>query len=220
MEQPTYPQHYVMPNVAGDLQDRLDSITQQILSRTRLLHIIEVLNLYAKERRPVDARWNIERMRKDIESNWCITNTDELSSFNVSYSSSDPHVAQQVTSELTNLFISENLEVRQQQSETRPSSWPVSWRKLDGPCGTGRKRYENSRRSHPGDLPRQLESNLQILNGLQSQLQTEEDALDRAQQQNVYLDSLLTQYRALQRTGKLLEMLQWGCPRWTRNSIA
>src|SRR5271168_815922 len=47
VEQPTMPKDYVTPNVNDDLQDRLRSITEQILSRTRLLHIIDQLNLYA-----------------------------------------------------------------------------------------------------------------------------------------------------------------------------
>jgi len=40
VEQPTMPKEYVVPNVSGDLQDRLQSITQQILSRTRLLLLL------------------------------------------------------------------------------------------------------------------------------------------------------------------------------------
>ena len=48
VEQPTMPKDYVTPNVNDDLQDRLRSITQQILSRTRLLHIIDQLNLYER----------------------------------------------------------------------------------------------------------------------------------------------------------------------------
>ena len=58
----------------------------------------------------------VERMRKDIEIE-LVRDHDELTAFNVYYSSRDPHVAQKVTSELTNLFISENLEMRQRQSE-------------------------------------------------------------------------------------------------------
>ena len=46
VEQPTMPKDYVTPNVNEDLQGRLQNITQQILSRTRLLHIIDELNLY------------------------------------------------------------------------------------------------------------------------------------------------------------------------------
>ncbi|MFZ0991978.1 MAG: Wzz/FepE/Etk N-terminal domain-containing protein, partial [Candidatus Sulfotelmatobacter sp.] len=47
VEQPTMPKDYVTPNVTDDLQSRLQSITQQILSRTRLLHIIAQFDLYA-----------------------------------------------------------------------------------------------------------------------------------------------------------------------------
>jgi polysaccharide biosynthesis transport protein len=47
VEEPTMPQSYVTPNVSQSLQDRLQSITQQILSRTRLLIIIDNLNLYS-----------------------------------------------------------------------------------------------------------------------------------------------------------------------------
>src|SRR5580704_3810179 len=50
VEQPSMPKDYVTPNVNDDLQQRLQSITQQILSRTRLLHIIDELNPYGGER--------------------------------------------------------------------------------------------------------------------------------------------------------------------------
>jgi polysaccharide biosynthesis transport protein len=56
VEQPTMPKDYVTPNVNDDLQDRLRSITQQILSRTRLLHIIDQLNLYIDARPPYARR--------------------------------------------------------------------------------------------------------------------------------------------------------------------
>src|SRR5271156_923453 len=51
VQQPTMPKDYVIPNVNDDLQERLQNITQQILSRTRLAHIVDELNLYAEERR-------------------------------------------------------------------------------------------------------------------------------------------------------------------------
>src|SRR5258708_5084559 len=51
VEQPSMPKNYVTPNVADDLQNRLQSIQQQILSRTRLLLIIDKLNLYGDSHR-------------------------------------------------------------------------------------------------------------------------------------------------------------------------
>src|SRR5580658_9195784 len=202
VEQPTMPKDYVTPNVNDDLQDRLRSITQQILSRTRLLHIIEEQNLYADSRGRRTPDEMVERMRKEIEIELVHDGEGRVSAFNVYYSSRDPHVAQQVTSELTNLFISENLEVRQQQSEDTTKF-------LEGQLETARKTLSDQEEKirefkgqHVGELPAQVGSNLQILAGMQSQLQTEEDALNTAKQQRVYLETLVNQYRSLQGTPK------------------
>ena len=201
VEQATMPKDYVTPNVNDDLQDRLRSITQQILSRTRLLHIIDQLKLYA-DSHGLSADEKVERMRKEIEIELVHDSQHRVSSFNVYYSAHDPHVAQQVTSELTNLFISENLEVRQQQSEDTTKF-------LEGQMETARKtlsdqeeRIRQFKGQHVGELPAQVGSNLQILAGLQSQLQTEEDALNTAKQQRVYLETLVNQYRSLQGSSK------------------
>src|SRR3974390_572074 len=48
-----------------------------------------------------------------------------------------------------------------------------------------------------GELPDQLQSNLQILSGAQAQLQAAIDARDKALQQQAYLNSLATQYDAM-----------------------
>jgi polysaccharide biosynthesis transport protein len=203
VEQPTMPKDYVTPNVNDDLQDRLRSITQQILSRTRLLHIIDQLNLYADAHGRLAPDDKVERMRKDIGEIELVRDAEgRVSSFNVSYSSHDPQLAQQVTSELTNLFISENLEVRQQQSEDTTNF-------LQGQLETARKTLSDQegkirqfKGQHVGELPAQVGSNLQILAGMQSQLQTEEDALNTAKQQRVYLETLVNQYHSMQGSPK------------------
>ncbi len=114
----------------------------------------------------------------------------------------DPHVAQQVTSELTNLFISENLEARQQQSED-------TTRFLENQLEVARQNLADQdakirvfKGQHVSDLPTQQASNLQILSGMQSQLQNEQDALNAARQQQVYLQTLISQSRSVQGTAK------------------
>src|SRR5271168_4710314 len=67
VEQPTMPKNYVEPNVIDDLQNRLQSISQQILSRTRLLLIIDKLHLYSDGRGQITPDEKVELMRKDIE---------------------------------------------------------------------------------------------------------------------------------------------------------
>jgi polysaccharide biosynthesis transport protein len=199
--QPTMPKDYVVPNVSGNLQERLQSITQQILSRTRLMHIIEELNLYAEAGRRLTPDEAVERMRKDIEIE-LVRDHDELSAFNVYYSSHDPHVAQKVTSELTNLFISENLEMRQRQSEDTTKFLESQLEAARNVLAEQEAKIRQFKDQHPGELPTQLQSNLAILTGVQSQLQNEEDALNAAKHQEAYLQSLLNQYRSLKRSAK------------------
>jgi succinoglycan biosynthesis transport protein ExoP len=197
VEQPTMPQSYVAPNVNDDLQTRLQSLSEQILSRTRLLVIIHKLGLYGGAQAGLTDDQKIAILRKDIGIDLVRDpQKQDISAFTISYSSRDPHLAQQVTAELTDLFISENQKVIQQESE--------------GTTGFLEKQLEDARQSlseqeakvrefeggHEGALPTQEASNLQILAGLQAQLQSEEDALNTGKQQRVYLQTLLEQERS------------------------
>ena len=202
VEQPTMPQEYVKPNVNDDLQERMQSITQQILSRTRLLHIIDQFNLYAGPRSNGSPDAKVDRMRKDIGIDLVRDERKEITAFNVSYTSRDPHIAQAVTSELTNLFINENVEESTNQAKDNTKF-------LEGQLETARKalseqeeKVREFKAQHVGEMPGQLATNLQILSGLQSQLQNEEDALNTAKQQRVYLQSMADQYRAMQGSSK------------------
>ena len=92
VEQPTMPKDYVTPNVNDDLQERMQSITQQILSRTRLLHIIDQFNLYAASRSQPSPDQKVDRMRKDIDIELVRDARNQITAFNVSYSvAGSPH---------------------------------------------------------------------------------------------------------------------------------
>ena len=67
VEQPSMPENYVAPNISDDLQTRLQSITTQILSRTRLLTIIDRLHLYGGMENAATADERVNRMRKDVD---------------------------------------------------------------------------------------------------------------------------------------------------------
>src|SRR5579863_3644211 len=212
VEQPSMPRDYVTPNVTDDLQSRLQSITQQILSRTRLLHIIDELNLYATSRGRLNPDELVERMRKDIEIELVRDNRNQITSFNIFYSSRDPHVAQQVTGELTNLFISENLELRQQKSEDTTKFLESQLETARQALADQEEKVRVFKDQHLGELPTQLSSNLQILSGLQAQLQNEQDSLNADRQQNAYLQSMLEQSRSLQRASKTGDNTPIGVP--------
>jgi succinoglycan biosynthesis transport protein ExoP len=212
VEAPTMPKDYVVPNVNDSLQDRLQSITQQILSRTRLLSIIDKLRLYADSRHVLTPDEKVEKMRKDIDIELVRDPRAQITAFNVFFSAPDPHVAQQVTSELTNLFIQENLKVRAQQSENTTEFISSQLETARGVLADQEAKVRAYETAHIGELPGQQASNIQILSGLQSQLQNEEDSLHAARQQGVYQQTLIHQYRALQGGGETASGAPTGLP--------
>ena len=196
VEQPSVPEKYVVSNIDSDIQHQLDSITQQIMSRTRLLRIIESLGLYAKDGKRMSADDMVEKMRKDIEIELSHGDDRKLSAFNIYYASRDPKMAQAATSELANLFITENLEQRQKRSENTTSFLEDQLDQARAKLAAQEAKLRVFKDQHLGELPTQTQSNLQILTGLQSQVQSNQDSLNRAKQQNTYLESLINQYRA------------------------
>jgi polysaccharide chain length determinant protein (PEP-CTERM system associated) len=167
------------------------------------LHIIDELNLYADQKGKVNPDELVERMRKDIAITLVFDENHSLiTSFNIYFSSHDPHLAQQVTGELTNLFISENLELRQQKSEDTTKFLEQQLETARQNLAEQEEKVRIFKDQHLGELPTQLASNVQILSGLQSQLQSEEDGVNSDRQQNAYLESMLQQSRTMQRTTK------------------
>jgi succinoglycan biosynthesis transport protein ExoP len=102
VEQQKVPELYVTPNVVTDLQDRLQSMTQQILSRTRLRKLIEQFNLYPDSRPHTNIDEVVDKMRTDIriELVEAPRRQDELTAFRISFLYSSARVAQQITNEL------------------------------------------------------------------------------------------------------------------------
>jgi succinoglycan biosynthesis transport protein ExoP len=198
VEQPTMPKNYVVPNVSDDLQDRLQSISQQILSRTRLLLIIDKLHLYEDGHRQLTSDQKVDLMRKDIDIELVRdAQNAEITAFKIYYLSNNPYVAQRVTGELTALFIDDNLRVRQQQSEDTTNFIKSQLANANASLADQEAKVKAFKSEHEGNLPSQEASNLQILSGLQAQLQNEEDTLNTAKQQRVYLQTLIEQYQTL-----------------------
>jgi polysaccharide biosynthesis transport protein len=201
VEQPNVPKNYIESNVNDNVQDRLQNIKQQILSRTRLLTIIDKLHLYAGGRHQKTPDEKVLAMGNDIDVDLVRdSHQDQITAFQVSYSSRDPHIAQLVTSELVVLFINENQKVVQQESQDTTNFIAGQLESARAHLAEQEAKVRDFQGHHEGSLPSQQASNLQILSGLQSQLQNEQDALNTAKQQRVYLQSLIEQYRGLHGT--------------------
>jgi protein tyrosine kinase modulator len=197
VEQPTMPHEYVEPNISDDLQARVQSIKTQILSETRLLIIIDRLHLYGGREDPTSTEAKVEQMRKDIDVELDRDpQKQDVTAFRISFTAKTPQVAQSATRELTDLFISENNKVRQQESEGTTTFFEKQLEDARENLAQQESKVRQYESEHEGTLPTQQASNLEILSGLQARLQSEQDALNDAKQQRVYLQSLLEQQRA------------------------
>lgn len=195
VEQPTMPQNYVAPNINEDLQARMQSITQQILSSTRLLSIIEKMHLYSEGSLTADDR--VDKMRKDISIDLVRdVRNNEIDAFKISFLARNPQTAQQVTTELTNLFIDENTRVRQEASQGTTKFIKQQLEDARQQLSEQEAKVRAFEAVHEGALPTQQTSNLQILAGLQSQLQNEQDALNQSRQQRAYFQALIEESRS------------------------
>src|ERR1700761_2150866 len=174
VEEPALPKNYVVPNISDNVQDRLQTITQQILSRTRLLLIIDKLHLYQGGRHVLTPDQRVDKMRKDISIDLVKDEkTNAVTAFKIYYVAPDPHIAQQVTSELTNLFIDANSKARKQESENTTQFIESQLVTARANLADQEERVKAFQAEHQGALPSQETANLQIHSGLQSQLQNE-----------------------------------------------
>lgn len=197
IEKPKVPKEYVVPNVQSDPQEQLETLTQEVLSRARLQRIIDDLHLYSGGIAGLGASDPVERMRKDIQIDQVLTPSKppQLAGFTISYSGYNPRLVQTVATRLTSLFIEENLRTREQQSQNTTEFLDKQLQEARTNLEEQTKRVKQFKAQFVGELPGELQSNLQILNGLQIRLQQANEGLNRSEQQKLYLSSMLSAYR-------------------------
>ena len=181
------PESYVHSTVTASVADRLQSISQQILSRTRLERIIVDLNLYEQERKTGIMEDIVDSMRGSID-----VQTIRGEAFRVGFISPDPRTAMRVAERLASLFIDESLRDREVLAEGTSQFLEAQLEDSRRQLIDNEKRLENYRRTHNGQLPNQLDANMQGLNSAQLQLQAVTDAIIRDRDRQLGLQQTIT----------------------------
>lgn len=169
------PESYVRSTVSSRIEDRLNAISQQILSRSKLERIVQEFNLYGEERRTGIMEDIVQKMRtRDIKIR--IQGGD---SFQVSYEGENPRTVQKVTERLASLFIEENVRDRTAQADNTNQF-------LESRLDDARRRLQEAevkvrqyREQYAGQLPSQLDSNTQALANSQQQINNLAESLNR-----------------------------------------
>jgi polysaccharide chain length determinant protein (PEP-CTERM system associated) len=170
------PTSFVASTVTIDLNERMQSIIQEILSRTRLEKIIQEFDLYPSETNgSIEER--IERLRRKVKIELRRNNVFELS-----FESENPEKAKQVTSRLSSLFIDQNLEAREQQAEGTKSFINAEAERLRKELEEQEAVVNRYKAAHGYELPDQLDTNLRSLEQLRRELEGNNQRLSALQE--------------------------------------
>jgi polysaccharide chain length determinant protein (PEP-CTERM system associated) len=187
------PEAFVKSTVVSDVESRLLTLSQEILSRPRLVEIIERHNLYADRRATQTPDELVDRMRKDIRIELADQPGDRRArdrdgrslAFTVGYTASHPVVAAEVANTLASLYIEENGKLRERQAAGTSDFLDTQLTEVRKKLTTQEGQIAAYKEKHIGELPEQRDTNLRTLERLHQQLQSVQEnhrrALERRQ---------------------------------------
>ena len=193
----TVPNSIVPSMDTTTMNQQLASLKQQILSRSSLEPVIRQFNLYPGEINKLSMDELVARLQSSVEvtpvAPLAETAAKDLPGFSVSVTLDDPHKAQDVCAQLTSMFIqgSNGDTIARSQQVTRFLTEQLAEAKRsldeqDTKLAAFKSRYL-------GSLPDDEQANLNLLAGLNTQLQAVSEALTRAQQDKTFAESSLQQ---------------------------
>jgi len=193
------PGDFVRSVVTTDIDTRLNTISQQIMSRSNLEKVIEQFDLFSgpqyENMFPED---KITNLRKRISLD--LIRSDKQSAadaFTISFKGKNPKLVARVTNGLARYFMDENMKVRETQALGTSDF-------LEDELATIRQQLEQQeaalkkyRETYMGGLPEQLDTNLRILEGLQTQHNTKNENLRNAKNNLVVAEKEIEENRKL-----------------------
>ena len=190
------PDTYVRSTVTATIDDRLRSISEQILSRSRLERIIETHNLYPELRRKASLEDVVERMRGDIKVDPMKGGT----AFVIAYTSDDAMVARWVTETLATMFIEENVRERVVLADGTSQFLESQLEDARERLIAHEKKLEEYRERYAGELPSQLDTNIQIARNAELRVQALGESINRDRDRKLLQERLLADLQTAETT--------------------
>lgn len=185
------PEAFVQATVTSKVEERLQSIAQEVLSRTRLEQIIGEMKLYQKEQKTLSREEVVALMQKDIKIELPTRKEESKGYFTIAYIGRDPNVVTTVANRLASQFIEENLKIREQQAVGTTEFLGIELATTKAKLDELETAVTQYKRRFMGELPEQRDSNLKILEQLQNQLQRIGESLRAAQDRKLFLQKRL-----------------------------
>ena len=176
------PETYVKSTVTARIEDRLQAISQQILSRTKLEQIVSDFNLYKKERADGELMEDIVEQMRTRDIGIGVVKGD---AFRVSFAADDPRVAMRVTERLGSLFIDESLRDREVLAQGTSEFLATQLDEARRQLVQVETKLQEYQRTFNGELPSQLTANLQGQHNTELALQSLGESLNRDRERRI-----------------------------------
>jgi succinoglycan biosynthesis transport protein ExoP len=187
------PETFVSSTVSGDIAGRLALISQNIMTSTRLLDIINTFHLYQNERNRLTQEELLRKMREDIsvdfEKSWT---GGKMQSFRLGYVGRDARTVAEVANRLAGLYVAENVRAREDQAEGTVDFLSQQLQEAKRSLDEQEQKVAEFKREHNGALPEQQSSLLGTLSSLGVELQGVQTTADRAQENELSLKAALS----------------------------
>jgi polysaccharide chain length determinant protein (PEP-CTERM system associated) len=201
VESPTVSAELVKPVITEDLSRRLSSMQEQILSNSRLQPIIEKLGLYPNLHGKAHVEDLVDRLRSSVKVTplepMAGTQNRQIPGFYINVTFNNGQLAQQICTEITSMFLEQN--ARDRQTQTKDTTEFIQERLQDA-----KKKLDDEdaklaefKRKNLGSLPEEEKTNLELLAGMNTQLESNTQALSRAQQDKTFNESLVAQQESI-----------------------
>ena len=171
IEQQEIPADLVRSTISSYADQRIQVISQQVMTRANLMRIVEKYNLYPSYRASKTTEEMLERLAKDIKLDILKADvidqrsgakTNATIAFSLSYEGETPAVAQRVANELVTLFLSENLKNRQQKTAETSTFLADEAAKLSEHCRRHEAKLAAFKAKNMGRLPELVQLNMQL----------------------------------------------------------
>jgi len=186
------PEKFVASTVQVSVQDSLNSISQQVLTVSRLEQILDKYNLYSGMRKTKPKEELVEKLRHDLD----ITLERGFSlgrpgAFRVAYEAPSPSVAAGVVNEVADLFVTQNVKTREQRAEGTSEFIENQLKQAKKSLDLQEAQLSSYKLKWAGELPQQETALMGALSRLQQELQGNQDATARAEQNKLVLENSL-----------------------------
>lgn len=211
IEEQQIPPEYVRPTVTGFADQRIQTLTQQILSRSKLWEIIQQFNLYPEMREKYTREEIVEYMRDNIIFSTISTEvTDKKSgggpggtrprlmqaaavtiAFTVAYRGKNPETVLKVASTLASLYLEQNLKAREAQAQSTTQFLQAELKELEERIRTLGGQISTFKEKHEGIQPELYQFNLSQAERLENDLKQMDINIRAADDKKIYLEGQL-----------------------------